>query len=29
MEGSNKKPDGACLEKFHDAFMINKPKENI
>lgn len=30
MEGPNKKrPGGLCLERFYNAFMINKPKENI
>ena len=26
---NKKKPDGVCLEKFYNAFMINKPEENI
>lgn len=29
MEVPNKKPGGVCLEKFYNAFVINKPEENI
>lgn len=30
MEGPNKKrPGGVSLKRFYNAFMINKPKENI